>query len=185
MQALLDYAPRYARVVEGLGFEVSTATEPLSVRERLQGGASTDMGSLSGNAPTFDSQPVNQADHEWLIRVLQACWRALDHAAEMARGRELQTGVRGGGRRLDAIVQHVLDGEGGYLRRLDYKRSKQADTDATLSRAAILEALAASVRGEVPETGPRGGKRWSARYFVRREAWHVLDHAWEIEDRAI
>ena len=49
---------------------------------------------------------------------------------------------------------------------------------------AMLEALAASVRGEVPETGPRGGKRWSARYFVRREAWHVLDHAWEIEDRS-
>ena len=32
--------------------------------------------------------------------------------------------------------------------------------------------------------GPRGGKRWSARYFVRRAAWHVLDHAWEIEDRS-
>ncbi len=22
-----------------------------------------------------------------------------------------------------------------------------------------------------------------ARYFVRRTAWHVLDHLWEIEDR--
>ena len=22
------------------------------------------------------------------------------------------------------------------------------------------------------------------RYFVRRAAWHVLDHAWELEDRA-
>ena len=28
-----------------------------------------------------------------------------------------------------------------------------------------------------------GGKRWVPRYFVRRVAWHVLDHAWEIEDR--
>ena len=48
----------------------------------------------------------------------------------------------------------------------------------------MLEALAASVRGEVPQEGPRGGKKWSGRYFVRREAWHVLDHTWEIEDRA-
>jgi len=24
---------------------------------------------------------------------------------------------------------------------------------------------------------------WPARYYVRRAAWHVLDHAWEIEDR--
>ena len=92
-------------------------------------------------------------------------------------------GPRGGGRKLDDIVQHVLDGEGGYLRRLEYKRDKQAETDAKLSRQAMLEALAASARGEVPEEGPRGGKRWPGRYFVRREAWHVLDHAWEIEDR--
>jgi hypothetical protein len=80
-------------------------------------------------------------------------------------------------------VQHVLDAEGGYMRRLDYKRDKAAEKDVKLSRKAALEALAASVRGEVREFGPRGGKRWTARYFVRREAWHVLDHAWEIEDR--
>jgi hypothetical protein len=39
------------------------------------------------------------------------------------------------------------------------------------------------VRGELAERGPRGGIRWPARYYVRRAAWHVLDHAWEIEDR--
>jgi hypothetical protein len=43
--------------------------------------------------------------------------------------------------------------------------------------------LVASVRGELPTEGPRGGVRWSARYTVRRAAWHTLDHAWEIEDR--
>jgi hypothetical protein len=37
--------------------------------------------------------------------------------------------------------------------------------------------------GEIPAKGPRGGLRWTARYFVRRIAWHMLDHAWEIEDR--
>jgi hypothetical protein len=25
---------------------------------------------------------------------------------------------------------------------------------------------------------------WPPRYFMRRAAWHILDHAWEIEDRA-
>jgi hypothetical protein len=44
-------------------------------------------------------------------------------------------------------------------------------------------ALAAGARGELPERGPRGGARWTPRSFVRRVAWHVLDHAWEIEDR--
>ena len=36
-----------------------------------------------------------------------------------------------------------------------------------------------------PKSGPRGGKIWSPRFFVRYVAWHTLDHAWEIEDRAI
>jgi hypothetical protein len=45
------------------------------------------------------------------------------------------------------------------------------------------QALAFAVTGEMPETGPRGGKLWKPRYFVRRAAWHILDHAWEIEDK--
>ena len=49
--------------------------------------------------------------------------------------------------------------------------------------AAILNGLVDSVAGKLPTHGPRGGKRWTARYFVRRAAWHVLDHVWEIEDR--
>ena len=46
-----------------------------------------------------------------------------------------------------------------------------------------ISGMRASAAGEIPAVGPRGGRRWSARYFVRRAAWHVLDHAWEIEDR--
>ena len=48
----------------------------------------------------------------------------------------------------------------------------------------MLEGLEQALAEGIPEKGPRGGARWSARYFVRRAAWHVLDHAWEIEDRS-
>jgi hypothetical protein len=184
VQALLDYAPRYAGVMKGVGFKAPATLDQLTIVERLQGDSATDMGSLSGKEPEFDLKPLDKAEHQRLINILEACWQALDRTAAAARGKELRKGARGGGRSLDAIVQHVLEGEGGYLRRLEYKRSKQEESDAQLSRAAMIEALAASVRGEVPEFGPRGGKRWSGRYFVRREAWHVLDHTWEIEDRA-
>jgi hypothetical protein len=47
----------------------------------------------------------------------------------------------------------------------------------------MLDGLTAAAQGKIPAQGPRGGKRWSPRYFVRRVAWHVLDHAWELEDR--
>jgi hypothetical protein len=39
------------------------------------------------------------------------------------------------------------------------------------------------VRDEIPDRGPRGGRVWAPRHFVCRVAWHVLDHAWKIEDR--
>jgi hypothetical protein len=66
-----------------------------------------------------------------------------------------------------------------------FRQDDQVDLDQQLeqTRRAILKALRASAQGEIPTKGPRGGVRWTARYFVRRIAWHTLDHAWEIDDR--
>lgn len=46
-----------------------------------------------------------------------------------------------------------------------------------------LETLASYAERYGPTPGPRGGKRWPAAYAVRRMAWHVTDHMWEIEDK--
>jgi hypothetical protein len=112
--------------------------------------------------------------------VLAACWQELDTAALAAAGKELRKGPRGGGRDLEGVLRHVREAQKGYLGSLGAKAG--GDTVAEL-RAMAVEALAASARGEFSEYGPRGGKRWPARYFVRRSAWHILDHVWEIEDR--
>ncbi len=47
--------------------------------------------------------------------------------------------------------------------------------------ATIGQFTKASATGEIPAQGPRGGARWTARYFVRRVAWHVMARAWEFE----
>ena len=113
------------------------------------------------------------------------CWRSFDTAVDAARGATLAKGPRGGGRELPKIVAHVVEAEGSYLRMLGGKVEAGPTRDlAERTHAAVLGALEATARGGAPPPGPRGGKRWLPRYFVRRVAWHVLDHAWEIEDRA-
>lgn len=177
IDALLGYAPRYADALRGsrLGFH---APSDVRVVERLRGDATTDFGAPSA-APPADAEPMSDADLRRAQTLLRACWRAFDEAADAAAGRQLRTGPRGGGRDLDAIVEHVLGADRAYLSRIGVKLG---EGELDHARHAILDGLVAAVRDGVPPA-PRGGARWSPRYFVRRVAWHVLDHAWEIQDR--
>lgn len=180
LEALLAYAPRYAAALKGsrLGFEAPT---DLRVVERLPGDATTDFGAPSA-APAIDAEPMTEADLRRSQALLRACWRAFDAAADAATGKELRKGPRGGGRDLDTIVEHVVGADAGYLRMIGAKAGAEQEAGPEPMRSAISTALASAVRDGVPPS-PRGGKRWTPRYFVRRSAWHVLDHAWEIEDR--
>jgi hypothetical protein len=193
LQALFDYGTRYARVLRTtrLGFQTPTDISMFNVIERLEGNATTDFGA-PGMAPSSDSEPVNSAELHRLQRILKACWRTFDAHVKAATGKALRTGPRGGGRDLQGIIQHVLGGDGGYLAQLGWKFERgdlddldELATQLDQTRQAILKGLTSSARGEIPARGPRGGVRWSPRYFVRRVAWHVLDHAWEIRDRVL
>lgn len=189
LQTLYDYAPRYARVLEStaLDFRPPSDLSALEVTLRLAGNATTDFGAPNLPLPD-DTQPIDPSELEQWQVILQACWQAFDSAVQAAAGKSLRKGPRGGGRDLDKIVQHVRDVDFGYLKSLGgtMKLNKEDEPAQTLAhiREVILTTLAAAVRGEVPAQGPRGGARWTPRYFVRRLAWHELDHTWEIEDRA-
>jgi hypothetical protein len=188
IEALLAYAGRYASVLDaaGLQFEAPPGPSALRVVERLEGNATTDFGA-PGIVPNVDLRAVDGRELARFEALLRAYWQAFDAARSAAAGRELRKGPRGGGRELEGIVEHVLGADAGYLAQLGWKlgKDKAPDPDGELRRlrAAILEALPAAARGELPARGPRGGLRWPARYFVRRAGWHVLDHLWEIEDR--
>lgn len=190
IQSLLEYAPRYARVVRSarLGFKAPSDISAFVVRERLKGNATTDFGA-PGLAPSWDARPVDSTELKRLQSMLRACWRAFGNTSETATGETLRTGPRGGGRQLEGIIQHVLDANEGYLNQVGWKfqrdQTGESASQIDQARQATLEALSASARGEIPTKGPRGGLRWSPRYFVRRVAWHMLDHVWEIEDRLL
>ena len=186
LQALLAYGPRYAQVMRlaGIEFQAPGGEADFHVVERLAGNASTEYG-VPEASPAADTLPLEPAKVQRMEALLQACWRWFDAAVAAATGKPLRTGPRGGGRELEEIASHVNGAEGEYLRRLGWKPNPGDASHPAYQRQALLDALEASARGEGPTQGPRGGKIWSARYFVRRVAWHVLDHGWEIEDRAI
>jgi hypothetical protein len=179
--ALLEYGPRYAKVARKLGFVPPKDTSALRVVERTGGNATTDFGA-PGMSAKLDAREVSDDDLKRLIAILALCWRAFDAGVAKAKGKKLATGPRGGGRTLDKIAAHVREAELGYLSGLGAPKPRSADLAA--ERAAVRDGLAASARGEYPAKGPRGGVRWKPRFFVRRAMWHVLDHLWEIEDRA-
>lgn len=188
VQALLEYGKRYQKAISSarLGFEPPRDIGGLKVVERLKGDTTTDFGS-PGRIPATDEAPVNETELKRLQAILKASWRTFDKVAAASRGKKLRLGPRGGGRDLQKIVEHVFGGEHAYATALGWKLPF-LDADATAEelrefRKGILQGLTASAHGELPLRGPRGGRRWPARYFVRRAAWHVLDHAWEIEDR--
>jgi hypothetical protein len=80
------------------------------------------------------------------------------------------------------VARHVLGAEVAYARKLGVRRPEPdvGDTAAIEAhRTALAEALRAAAEGTlVLEKG------WPAPYAARRIAWHILDHAWEIEDRS-
>ncbi|MBL8154399.1 MAG: hypothetical protein JNM70_09460 [Anaerolineae bacterium] len=190
LQALYQYAPRYARALQkaGLPFAIPSDASKLVIAGRLVGNATTDFGAPDC-ALSDDTQPIDPLELQRFEGVLNACWTTLDEAVRGAQGRDLRKGPRGGGRDLMKIVQHTQDVRIGYLASLGRKFAQSnpndQDEDIHLVRQTILTTLGAAARGELPAFGPRGGVRWTPRYFVRRLAWHELDHAWEIEDRAV
>ena len=181
IETLDAYAPRYRAVVEGIRGAGRLRSAPtFEVVERLRGGPGTDFG-VPDTAPSADAEPVGGRDLDRLVAIVRASWGAFDAAAAGAEGRKLARGPRGGGRDLAKIRAHVEEAELAYLKTLGGTAARDADAEAV--REAFVEALGGRARGELPDRGPRGGARWSARYAARRSAWHVLDHAWEIEDR--
>jgi hypothetical protein len=118
-------------------------------------------------------------DRRRYAALLVAAWDYFDQVVAGAPA-ELRKGPRGGGRDRDRIAEHVIEADVIYARKLGIKGS-----DSTSERGAVASLRAAVCRtlGQ-PDSSQPGDKGWPPRYYVRRAAWHLLDHAWEIQDRS-
>jgi hypothetical protein len=185
IEALAAYAPRYAVVAEQAGFPLpATATDAFDIVERLPGNATTDFGA-PGQVPERDSERLTPAEAERLASLVDAAWVILDLTVARSPA-HLRKGPRGGGRDRDKMVAHVLAAESAYARKIGIKLPVPdiADTGAIMVlRTAIIHRLNAPGDGASSNGATAVSAGWPVRYAARRIAWHVLDHAWEMQDR--
>jgi hypothetical protein len=184
--ALASYAGRYARVAGQAGVSFP-ATVAFDVAERVPGGPPTAFAAPECRRPfpqvTAETEraTVTPASARRLAGLVTAAWAILDQVAA-ASPAELRKGPRGGGRDRDKLIEHVIGAETAYARKLGVKRRQPAIDDIAAIeelRGAIAAVVAAPSDGS--PVVPNG---WATRYAARRIAWHVLEHAWEMQDRA-
>jgi len=179
LETLVQYGERYRPVLDAAGVPWPRGATNVDVVERLRGGGATDFGAL-GSPCALDDRPLTAADARRLAAIVEASWSLLDAVAASAPA-ALRMGPGGGGRDRDAIVEHVAEAEGSYVRKVGLKLRNPTVDEV---RAAFADALRAA-RDPYPDPEVLGRtKPWPWRYAARRVAWHVLDHAWEIEDKS-
>jgi hypothetical protein len=182
LEALLAASPRYAEVAARarVPFPDRLVADDLEVLERVAGGSGTTFGVPSSTADA-DRGPVDALEAARLANLVAAAWQTFD----AVRGRSPETlrkGPRGGGRDRDKMAAHVMGADSAYATELGRKHPAPAiDDDAAIEamRTDMLQVLGSPSDGQ-----PLAGRKWLHRYAARRVAWHALDHAWEMEDRA-
>jgi hypothetical protein len=169
LEALAAYAPRYAEVAERAkaAFPAPAKVgERFEVVERVKGKGATDFG-IPHEIPEADAEPLTARQAARQVDLIPA---------------ELRKGPRGGGRDRDKMLDHVLGAEAAYARKVGVKHP-QPDLGDTKAIKALRDDLAGTLGG-ASNGSPPIPKGWPPRYAIRRITWHVLDHVWEMQDRA-
>ena len=178
---LSSYLPRYAGVAEraGLGSAFARARE-MEVVERVPGSSSTDFWGIAHVPSQIEREVLSPAELERRLDLLRACWATFDDIAAHV-SHDLRPGARSAGRSRDQIIRHVYGTEPGqFSRKVEVRTPLEVvltPDGLAAHRAAYLDAIRAwNAEGKPART-------WPIQFLVRRTAHHVMDHAWELEDR--
>jgi hypothetical protein len=176
------YLPRYAPVAKWARRKGEFERQSrIHVVERYEGNTSTDFWGISWVSCSLDRQPIPEDEWERHLVLLRACWAEFDDAAARVSP-ELQRGPRGGGRDRDEIIHHVFGNE-----RIQFSKRVGVETSQGVMLTpdglkAHRDAFIDGLRDYHAE-GRRVGRTWTLSYLLRHTAYHVMDHAWELEDR--
>jgi len=175
------YRPRYAKIAELAGFaEEFRGAGQLAVVERIEGVGMTDFYGLSYRSAKAEQTAMSHAACERKLSLLQASWTYFDDVASRVSA-ELRKGPRGGGRDRDRIVRHT---NGAEIQEFAPKVGVITPDDAWRSPKdlrAHRDAFCAAIRDYNARGVP--ARTWTVQFVIRHSAYHMLDHAWEMEDR--
>jgi hypothetical protein len=178
---LSSYLPRYAGVAERAGLAKAFArARDLQVVERVPGSSSTDFWGIAHVPSETEREILSPTDLDRRLELLEACWAYFDDVAASAP-EELQPGPRSAGRSRDQIVRHVYYSEPEQFSRKIEVRTPVEDVRTAEGLAEHRRAYLAAIRA-YNEAG-KPARTWPIQFLIRRTAHHVMDHAWEIEDR--
>ncbi len=181
LEVFAAYRPRYAKVAElaGLAGEFRAAGK-VKVVERLEGAGMTDFYGLSFRSTGPEHAPMSDAVCERRIALLRASWTYFDDIASRVSA-ELRKGPRGGGRDRDKIVRHTNGAEiDDFAKRVGVNTPLDARERPDDLRA-HRDAFCAAIRDYNARGAP--ARTWTVQFVIRHSAYHMLDHAWEMEDR--
>ena len=181
VERLARYQARYLPIAKRarLGAAFATQTK-VDIIGRYPGTGSTDFWGISFAPSPLDREPFDPPLFDRRVRLLRAAWAEFDETAARVSA-DLRPGVRGGGRSRDQIVRHVLANEGGEFSRRVNAESQLEDLLTPAGLARHRDRYVEAMRSWYADGKPLG--KWTIPYLLRHTAYHVLDHAWEMQDR--
>jgi hypothetical protein len=182
LATLESYRKRYRPVAVAAGMaDEFDAGGPSDIVEDRIGTGSTDFWGISFSPSSSEQGPMGDVELDRGIALLEACWAYFDGVVERVSP-EMRKGPRGGGRDRDHIVRHTIRTESeDFAKRLGVRIEEGAALTPEglhVHREAYVGAMRAYNAGE--------GKRmrsWTLPFLIRHSAFHVMDHAWEMEDK--
>lgn len=181
LDELLSYVPRYADVAERAGMKGAfVRARDVEAVERVPGSSSTDFWGFAHVPSAIEREVLSPTDLERRLDLLRATWDYFDDVAARVSA-ELRRGSRSAGRSREQIIRHVYGSEPEQFSRKIEVRTPLEVVLASKGLATHRREYLDAIRAYNAEGKP--ARTWPIQFLVRRTAHHVMDHAWEMEDR--
>jgi hypothetical protein len=183
LETLESYRERYRPIAALAGMAAEfDAAGPLEIVEDRVGPGSVDFWGISFSPSSTEHGPLTEAEFERGIALLHACWVFFDGVAARVSP-EMRKGPRGGGRDRNRIIRHTIRTESeDFAKQVGLRIPEEAaltPDGLRQHRETYVAAIRAYNAGEVEKRM----RSWTLPFLIRHSAFHMLDHAWEMEDK--